>query len=174
MSVINVTLPSQDKVAGDPGHDDDHNLVVAAIEDLDEFLTAPTSFDTAAAGDVPLTAKGITAAAADLFRAMAGAVIKAGIDKDGEVYAGSASSLNGMFKAVCRSATRRGLVVQLAAAQTADAIEVLDSASNPLFTVGEDGTVVAPNIGVPLLVLDNAESVPGGTVAGTVILRRPA
>jgi hypothetical protein len=72
--------------------------------------------------------------------------------------------------------------LQGASSQSASMIIVQDSAGVAKMTVSPDGTVNGANVGtvpggtityVPTIVLNAAEAIPSGTLAGTVILRRP-
>jgi hypothetical protein len=88
-----------------------------------------------------------------------------------------------MLKAKCRGSTIPGVRVQGATSQSGNLYVGEDSNGVNKFTVSADGTVNGANIGTPpggtityspLMVLDAAEAVPTETIAGTVILRRPA
>lgn len=147
-------------------------------------ISAPFSLIAALASDVPLTIKAAISQTANLF------VIKdsdeniiGSISPLGQLTAGAEFTGNAMFKAKCRASTIPGVRVQGATGQTGNLYVGEDSTGVNRFTVAPDGTVNGANVGTvpgttitysPTLVLDAAEAVPPETLAGTIILRRPA
>jgi hypothetical protein len=139
-------------------------------------LTPPVTLQAPLATDVPLVVKGATSHTNDYFRADgASGTVYAGIDANGEIRSGiNSNGLAAMIKTLCRASTRVGVLVKGATSQSANLYEARNSSDTIVFAVSASGSVTAPNIGVPLLVLDSGAVVPGGTLVGTVILRRPA
>jgi len=180
-----MAIPAATKQVGDSGHTTDHNSIASELTTLkgrvdviEPATVAPVTITAAAATDVPITAKGHATQSADLFRTVTSAnAVLAAINTDGEIRTGSgASSLNGMIRAACRTAARVGLTVKGFTGQSALLADFQNQAGATVASVGPDGTIVGLNIGVKLIVLNasgGGSTVPGGTPAGTVILRRP-
>lgn len=84
---------------------------------------------------------------------------------------------NGQYRIGVSDAANRGLLVKLAASQTAKAVVVTDSSNAEKFSVDKDGVIVGANLGgqyVASVVLGAADAVPAGTRNGTIVMRRPA
>ena len=137
-------------------------------------LTTPVTFTSTAVGQVPLTVKGFAGQTADILdvQTSASANIIAAL-QGGQIKIGGAPPTAGTIRVEQAATTEKGLVIKQKASGTANPIDVTDSAGTTVFSVASTGTVVAPNVGVKVLVLDAAAGIPAGTIAGTVILRRP-
>lgn len=96
------------------------------------------------------------------------------VTNTGEVRMGpGTTNTNGTLRIGILDPTRQGIHLRMAALQSAVALRVEDSAGVLLTSIDSLGWVNAPNIGTPLIVLSAVASVPGTTIDGTVILRRP-
>ena len=147
-------------------------------------IAAPRLITATAASMVPLTIKGAVSQTAKLLEVKNSSdAIIASIDDNGQITSGSSYTASGMFKANCRSSTTPAARFQAAVSQTGNMIIVQDSNGVSKFAVTADGTVNGANIGSvpgtsivysPLMVLNASDPVPSGTIAGTVVLRRPA
>jgi hypothetical protein len=138
-------------------------------------ITSPFTVTADAISETPITAQGMAGQTADVFAAkLNGGTGALAVAATGQVKVGNAPPTAGTVRIEQKSASEAGIVVKLQSTPTADAIAVTDNGGTVLMSVEPDGQVVAPNIGVKVIVLDNAAAVPGGTLAGTVILRRPA
>lgn len=137
--------------------------------------SSPFTVTATAVGQVPITAQGMSGQTADLLEVkLDGGALAFGVAAGGQVKIGNGAPASGTIRVEQIGTTEKGLVIKQKASGTADPIEVTDSAGTEVFSVAADGTVAGKNIGAKVLVLDNAASVPAGTPAGTVILRRPA
>lgn len=138
-------------------------------------ITSPFVVTADAVGEVPITAQGMAGQTADVFQAkLDGGTQVIAATAGGQVEVGNAPPADGSLRVEQRATTERAVKVKLKSAATADAIQVVDNADAELMSVGADGIIAAPNIGNPVLILDNAASVPAGTLDGTLIVRRPA
>lgn len=139
-------------------------------------VTPPVAIVGTDAATAPLTVTGAASQTALIFSVVlnGGSTPSLGVTNTGEVRVGnSANNFNGTLKVGWTDGTRKGVVVRGAANQSAALFEAEDNAGGVLFSVSSNGTVAAPNIGAPLLVLNSGDTVPNGTPVGTVILRRP-
>jgi hypothetical protein len=177
-----MTIPAATKQVGDSGHTSDHNSIATELTTLkgrvdviEPATVAPVTITAPAATNVPISARGATSQTADVFRTLTiGNAVQAAIDADGEIRTGSgASSLNGMLRAVCRTAARVGLTVKGFTGQSALLLDCQDSTGASVASVAADGTITGLNIGRKVIVLNAAQAIPGGTPSGTVVLRRP-
>jgi soluble cytochrome b562 len=149
-------------------------------------IAAPRTILSTAATMVPLTLKGFTGQSEPLleFRSSSDELIGK-VDQAGQFTSGATFTGTAQLKAKCRGISIPGLRVQGYTGQTGNLIIAEDSGGVTKMSVGPDGTVNGPNVGTipgsspaikysPVLILDATATVPTGTLAGTVILRRPA
>jgi hypothetical protein len=138
-------------------------------------ITSPFVVTADAVGEVPITAQGMAGQTADVFQAkLDGGTQVIAATAGGQVEVGNSPPADGSLRVEQRAVGERAVKVKLKTSATADAIQVVDNADAELMSVGADGIITAPNIGNPVLILDNAASVPSGTLEGTLIVRRPA
>lgn len=136
----------------------------------------PVSFTGTDIATVPLTVKGASGQTANIFETrLNDNTISLGVTATGEVRSGTnIANQNGVWRLGVNDPARQGLMIRLATSQTAKAMQVTDQGLTEVFSVAADGTVAGKNIGAPVLVLNAADAIPSTTLAGTVILRRPA
>lgn len=137
---------------------------------------APLSLSGATAAQIPLTVTGAASQTAALTEVRANdGTVALGVTSIGEIRSGiNINAKNGHLRVGAADAARNVLLLQAAASHTARLISATDSAGTEMFSVSPNGTVVGRNIGAPVIVLDAAQAVPGTTITGTVIFRRPA
>jgi hypothetical protein len=150
------------------------NNDVGWVNQTANAVTSPLSVTATATSQVPITATGMAGQTADILDAkLNGGALALGVASDGTVKVGNAAPSVGTLRVQHLSASTKGVVIKQQSAGTAAPIEVQDSAGAVKFAVASDGTVTGTNIGAKVIVLNAADSVPAGTPAGTVILRRP-
>lgn len=138
-------------------------------------ITSPFTVTADAVGETPITAQGMTGQTADILAAkLVGGTGAFSVAATGQVKVGNSPPTAGTVRIQQKAASEAGIVVKQQATPTANAITVTDDGDVEIFAVEPDGQVTAPNIGNPVLILDNAASVPNGTLDGTLIVRRPA
>jgi len=139
-------------------------------------ITSPFTVTADAVGETPITAKGMAGQTGDILRAeLDGGTQALAVQAGGQLEIGNSPPTAGTVRIEQAAAGQRGINIKMKASPTADAIQVVESdGSTQLFAVTNAGHVQAPNIGNPVLILDNAEAVPDGTLEGTLIVRRPA
>lgn len=138
-------------------------------------ITSPFVVTASDVAHVPITAQGMSGQTADLFDVKEdGGAIAFSVAASGQTQISDDPPTLGTLRVGVTGPASRAIAVKLAASHTAYAVHIADNGGTPIFTVDNDGTVAALNIGAKVIVLDNAEAVPGGTPTGTVILRRPA
>jgi hypothetical protein len=147
-------------------------------------ITSPFNVTATDVAHVPITATGAASQTADLFNVKQdGGAIVLGVAAAGQVKLTADPPSLGSLRIGVNGPTARAIGVKLASGHSALAMRIDDNSGNQLFAIDSDGTVNGANVGTdattgnfyaPVLVLDNAESVPAGTPTGTVILRRPA
>lgn len=157
---------------------------VTSVVNASAGLVPPVTVTATSAAMIPFAVKAAASQTADVFRALdSSSNIMAAIEKNGEIRAGSSASMVAMFKALCRGAAVPGLILRGAVGQSANIVEIQDSTGSLIMAVSALGKVNGSNVGTipgttvafaPLLVLDYSASVPPGTPAGSVIMRRPS
>lgn len=137
-------------------------------------VAAPLTLTGTVVSEIPLTVVAANGQTSNMFQVKGySGSTWLGVTSLGETMVGNGANLvPGMLRVVPWSSTSKGMVVRGKAGQSVSLIEAQDSSNNVMFEVGADGTVVAPNIGVPVQVLDLNESA-AGIAVGTVLLRRP-
>ena len=139
-------------------------------------LNIPYTAVSSAIGAIPFMIQGLSGQTSDLFQVKdnTGAQ-KFSVGPLGQLSIGAgAGSVAGTVRVIPVTAATKGLVVKRVTGQTAALLEVQDEAGASIMSISNVGKIAAPNIGPKLVVLNNAESVPGGTDTGSIILRRPA
>lgn len=154
------------------------------LAQLNAAIAAPFSLISTAISMVPLKIKRMVGQTANLLEVKdENDVILAYIDQNGQICAGTSFAGQGMLKANGRSGSLPVMRLQMGSSPTGNAIVLQDSTGQAVFTVNNDGTLNAKNLGSPpgggityspMLVLDASATVPTETVAGTIVLRRPA
>jgi hypothetical protein len=138
-------------------------------------VTPPVSFTGTDPATVVFTVTGAAAQSSGYMNVYAngGATPLFNISSSGEVRGGPGShNINGTLKIGNTDGTRKGIVFNAVTGQSA---KLLDMQVNTvsMMSVNADGSVVAPNIGNKVIVLNAIDDIPQGTPIGTVILRRP-
>ncbi len=139
-------------------------------------VVAPVTLTASAVSMVPLTASGMAGQTGNIMEArLSDGNIYFGITSTGELRSGqNVATQNGQVRVGVTDPARQGLLIRLATAQTAKAIQVTDQSLSEKFSVSKDGFVIGQNIGAPVIVLDAVQAIPTTTLTGTVVLRRPA
>lgn len=138
-------------------------------------LTIPYTAVGTSTGTVPFAVKGFAGQTADIFQVMDSAnSVFFNVFSDGRIVAGpGGSALEATLNTRPVTSTTKGFIIKARAGQTENLMEVRTSTDGMLMSIGANGTITAPNIGPKLVVLNAVQAVPGGTAAGSVILRRP-
>lgn len=156
---------------------------VGWVANAGSSISPPVTLTGTNPAQVHLTVVGAASQTANIvdFRMNGAATPNLGLTDTGEVRLGpGTTNTNGTLRIGNTDATRRGINIQLAAAQSADAIRVTNSTPTALMTVAADGTVNAPNVGTPtgasftfspVLFISGGGGVPAGTPVNTVIVR---
>lgn len=147
-------------------------------------ISAPFSLIATSIGMVPLTIKAMVGQTSNLleFKNPDEELI-ATIDQNGQITLGPVFTGLGMIKAQARSSSTALIRTRMVEGQSGNVWILSDHTTQTKFSISPEGKVNGLNIGSmpgtsieysPLIVLDAAEAVPTETLAGTVILRRPA